>query len=120
MQHTRCVAEPDRSPTGQSSTLGFVETFNATAVNESADPLPVPAAFNAFWSLSGYTWAQVWTYRRLYAASPANPNAAAVGDFTLQNWDHGNDNSFAYLLLPRTGALLTLMHSTHSLLHTAS
>lgn len=100
---TRVVCQILRAPCilltarqGQASTLGFIQVYNASNVNESSDPLPIPEIFRAYWSLLGSTWQKVWTYRRLYAAPPANPNSPAVGDFTVQNWDHGNDNSFSY------------------------
>ncbi len=51
----------------------------------------------------GATWQHIWTYRRLMTNSSSSSDAA-VGDVTLQNWAHGNDNTFNYVFMSRANA----------------
>ncbi|KAH3743989.1 FAD-dependent oxidoreductase [Pelomyxa schiedti] len=85
---------------GQSSTYCFAEEVHGVPVYEQPDPYPVDHA--DYYSLEGYTWDSVWTYRRLYGSA----SVAAAGDVSLQNWGSGNDNSFAYTFISRSDAAL--------------
>lgn len=63
---------------GQSCVFGFTERLHKQNTYEPPNPFPV--AHPDYYSLDGYTWDKVWTYRRLYTKEIViGPN-----DLTLQ------------------------------------
>ncbi len=84
---------------GQSSTFAVSAKLFPNLVTEPANPYPDHWSANYF-SLTGHSWDSVWTYRRMTAANN-DWQHASTHDVTLQNWNPGNDNAFAYLLLTR-------------------
>lgn len=79
---------------GQAIALDFTETV-VPAGTAPEPPNPFPDTYAPFYSLDGFTWTQVFTYRRLVA----NNAPSLTGQTTLQNWGTGNDNMFGYLFL---------------------
>ena len=57
------------------------------------------AVFPEFYSIEGFTWEKVWSYRRAKAAPECQSSYDKVctGDISLQNWNPGNDFPFGYL-----------------------
>eukprot|EP01112_Ceratiomyxa_fruticulosa_P019682 TRINITY_DN6497_c0_g1_i1.p1 TRINITY_DN6497_c0_g1~~TRINITY_DN6497_c0_g1_i1.p1 ORF type:complete len:588 (+),score=105.17 TRINITY_DN6497_c0_g1_i1:75-1766(+) len=83
---------------GQAFTFGFVETFDSKATYEPPNPYSVP--YPSHYSVAGYGWRQVWTYRRIIAAE--SNGDISTGDVSLQNWDDGNDFPYRYLFFNKT------------------
>jgi hypothetical protein len=58
-----------------------------------------------YFSLGSYSWARVWTYRRLLTTGPLYANdTVSPGDVTMQNWYPGNDYPYASFYLNRAAA----------------
>ena len=74
---------------GQSFTFDFLEQLHDTPVDEPVNPLPEPMGGGNY-SLDGFTWERIWTYRRVNT-TPASDYPVAVNDITIQNWGRGND-----------------------------
>ncbi len=80
---------------GQASVFPLVARYNASAQSEPANPFAVDHP--AFYSLGTTTWDRVWTYRRVIDGT----GSGYAGDFSLQNWNPGNDYAYGYLLQSR-------------------
>ncbi len=79
---------------GQATVFPLIARYHATAQSEPASPLPVDHP--SFYGLGRFTWDQVWSYRRVVDAA-----GGLAGDYSLQNWNPGNDYAFGYLLTSR-------------------
>lgn len=44
-----------------------------------------------YFSIGGWSWLKVFTYRRLYTSGPYDSNVITRGDVSMQNWYPGND-----------------------------
>ncbi|MBI1293246.1 FAD-dependent oxidoreductase [bacterium] len=56
----------------------------------------------SFYSLGNFTFAKVWTYRRLYTTGkPFDFDSVSLGDVTMQNWNPGNDYPYGTLFKSR-------------------
>jgi hypothetical protein len=84
---------------GQSVTYGFSEKIHAQDTEDPPNPYP-DSRWTSWYSLDGYTWDKIWTYRRIFGRA-SGPN---VEDVTLQNWGRGNDSPSEYVLLSRKDA----------------
>ncbi|CAF1463385.1 unnamed protein product, partial [Rotaria sordida] len=82
---------------GQSFTFDFLEQLHETSVDEPSNPLPEPTGGGNY-SLLGYEWERIWTYRRVNTSTTSA--FVAVNDLTIQNWDRGNDYGRDYFYLP--------------------
>ncbi|MBX7244335.1 MAG: FAD-dependent oxidoreductase [Candidatus Sumerlaeaceae bacterium] len=101
---------PAANETGSQATVyPFCMTSSASPQSETALQTPWSdfATYYAnqvatYFSISGYSWAQVWTYRRLYAntATPSN-TVANTGDVSMQNWYPGNDFPYGSIYLDK-------------------
>eukprot|EP00823_Brevimastigomonas_motovehiculus_P005320 TRINITY_DN3900_c0_g1_i1.p1 TRINITY_DN3900_c0_g1~~TRINITY_DN3900_c0_g1_i1.p1 ORF type:complete len:570 (-),score=103.21 TRINITY_DN3900_c0_g1_i1:113-1822(-) len=80
---------------GQAITFGLAEDLHAQDTPEPSNPYPVPEPL--FYNYSGYTFQQIWTYRRLVGKT----STPAAGDVCYQNWGKGNDDEYIYLLSSR-------------------
>lgn len=59
----------------------------------------------SFYSLNGFTYERIWTYRRLYNIGGANEfDTVNKGDLSMQNWYPGNDYPYGSLLKDSAGA----------------
>ena len=56
----------------------------------------------SLFSFSSYSWAQVWTYRRLLNTGVMGNNTTAnAGDVSMQNWSPGNDFPYGSIYLDK-------------------
>jgi len=83
---------------GQAFTFGFAEVYHSNDTSEPPNPYTVD--YPEHYSLEGYSWDKVFTYRRLYSTQ----EPVVAGDITLQNWGSGNDFPFGYLLMSKKDA----------------
>jgi len=86
---------------GQSIVFPFVVEFETSPTNETLIS-PEPVDHPDYYDLEGFTWDEVWTYRRLVGTKPFE---AEPQDASLQNWGRGNDYPFGYLFPTREEAL---------------
>lgn len=72
-------------------------------------PTPPEAAQPPF-SLQGYSWERVWTYRRALLGNTSRASGGGIfdavtdGDVSQQNWGQGNDYAAGYIFLPAAQA----------------
>jgi hypothetical protein len=63
-----------------------------------------------YFSLGSFSWARVWTYRRLLTTGPLYANdTVSPGDVSMQNWYPGNDYPYASFYLNRAEAASQLV-----------
>ena len=82
---------------GQSFTFDFLEQLHETPVDEPANSLSEPTGGGNY-SLLGYEWERVWTYRRVNTSTTGA--LVAANDLTIQNWGSGNDYAREFFYLP--------------------
>jgi hypothetical protein len=96
---------------GQSVCFGFTQTVSASIVTNPPDPLNI--THPQFYSLEGYSWQSVFTYRRLWGAAAST--VSPVRDESQRAFPHTRAHSrslflFAYRRATRrckTGATAT-------------
>lgn len=116
-QTTEKVGEDGSLPAANElESLAFVYPFcmrtDAAADPETELKAPWPdfdTYYNAqvagYYSLSGYTWPRIWTYRRLKNAGAAYAfDTVNLGDVSMQNWNPGNDYRYANFYKDKAGA----------------
>ena len=86
---------------GQSFTFDFLEQLSETSVDEPVNPLPEPTGGGNY-SLLGYAWERIWTYRRVNTSTTGA--LLAANDLTIQNWGGGNDYDREFFFLPLVDA----------------
>lgn len=60
---------------------------------------------SSYFSLGSYSWARVWTYRRLKCNGVLNAfDTVNQGDVTMQNWNPGNDYPYASIFMNKLNA----------------
>ena len=82
---------------GQSFTFDFLEQLHEAPVDEPTNPVPEPTGGGNY-SLLGYEWERVWTYRRVNTSTTGA--LVAANDLTIQNWGRGNDYAQEFFYLP--------------------
>ncbi len=99
------VETVDGSPEAFDDTCGQATVFPLVVRYEtgprSEPPNPFPVDHPSFYDLGSFTWDRVWTYRRILDGPHTSGN---YNDFSLQNWNPGNDYAFGYLLASKAEA----------------
>jgi hypothetical protein len=81
---------------GQGTTLPFYVTYGTTLAPPPWWPPGAPGGEP--FSLANSSWARIWSYRRIEAASPnASLDVVSPGETSVQNWGGGNDFDTGYL-----------------------
>jgi len=88
---------------GQGITVDFIEIINPE--NTTEPPNPYHVDHPDYYSLSGFSWDQVWTYRRVFSTDWG----VETNDQCLQNWDKGNDYPFATIFLNKNESLASIL-----------
>lgn len=83
---------------GQATVFPLIARYHGSAQAEPGNPLPVDHP--GFYGLGRFTWDQVWRYRRVSDGA----GAGYANDYSLQNWNPGNDYPYGYLLVDKATA----------------
>lgn len=81
---------------GQAMVFPFVATLERQPVDEPRNPFTVQHP--KFYGFGSYDWDRIWIYRRVRSTAAGT---VRFGDWSLQNWNPGNDYPFKYLFLNR-------------------
>lgn len=90
------------SLTGQSIVFPFHMTYD-DSTTFSHDSIPAGSDFGQAFTMSGLSWQQVWTYRRVLGTGDSSSTHVFSGEVSNQNLD--NDYALGYLFLSMTEAI---------------
>lgn len=80
---------------GQATVFPFVIDLT-DKIPEKKEKQDFPAAHPDFYGFGSHTWEKIWTYRRI-----KGDGGPGFDQYSLQNWNPGNDFGFGYLFLSR-------------------